>query len=57
MDEQKRDGLSFLLENGMSSETIKRYLDQGISMDELVSSCLRFWSVAGALRTQIWKIS
>lgn len=39
MDEQKRDGLSFLLENGMSSETIKRHLDQGISMDELVSSC------------------
>lgn len=49
MDEQKRDGLSFLLENGMSSETIKRYLDQGISMDELVSSCSKILERGGSI--------
>lgn len=49
MDEQKRDGLSFLPENGMSSETIKRYLDQGISMDELVSSCSKILERGGSI--------
>jgi len=49
LDEQKRDGLSFLLENGMSSETIKRYLDQGISMDELVSSCSKILERGGSI--------
>ncbi len=35
---QNNDALSFLMENGLSSDEISRYLNEGISMDELVTA-------------------
>lgn len=35
---QNNDAISFLIENGMTSDEISRYLSDGISMDELVAA-------------------